>query len=223
MCNITSLYKNKGSRKDYNNCRGIFRVTVLRSIVDKLLYNDEYQSIDAHLTDSNVGARRSRDNIFVINTILNNTRKRNLKDTDIHIYDAEKCFDKLWAQECFNDIHENGFINVKLSLLHKVNNNAKVAIKTSTGITNRIAISNTIMQGTVWGSLLCTSTIDTLGKKCYEEPEKLYHYKGIPIPPLGMVDDILSVTNVEQTKIMNETINTFIESKKQKINVTKYT
>ena len=56
MCNITSLYKNKGSRKYYNNYRG---VTVLRSIVDKLIYNDEYQSIDEHLTDSNVGTRRS--------------------------------------------------------------------------------------------------------------------------------------------------------------------
>ena len=36
-----------------------------------------------------------------------------------------------------------------------------------------------------------------------------------------MVDDIISVTNVEQTKIMNETINTFIESKKLKLSETK--
>ena len=78
-CNITSLYKNKGSRKDFNNYRGIFRVTVIRSIVDKLIYNDEYHNIDEHLTDSNVGARKNqniRDNIFVINAILNNVKKR---------------------------------------------------------------------------------------------------------------------------------------------------
>ena len=102
--NITSLYKNKGSRKDFNNYRGIFRVTILRSILDKLIYYDEYETIDKHLTDSNVGARKNRnirDNIFVINAILNNVKKRNLKDTDITIYDAEKCFDKLWAKECF--------------------------------------------------------------------------------------------------------------------------
>ena len=36
QCNITSLYKHKGSRKDFNNYRGVFRVTVFRSI---LLYN----------------------------------------------------------------------------------------------------------------------------------------------------------------------------------------
>ena len=32
--NITSIYKNKGSRKDLNFYRGIFRATVLRSILD---------------------------------------------------------------------------------------------------------------------------------------------------------------------------------------------
>ena len=120
QCNITSLYKNKGSKKDFGNYRGIFRVTVIRSILDKLIYNDEYDNIDEHLTDSNVGVRRNRnirDNIFVMNAVLHNVRKRNLKDTDIQIYDAEKCFDKLWSKECFNDIFENGFNNDKFSIM----------------------------------------------------------------------------------------------------------
>jgi hypothetical protein len=73
-CNITSIYKKKGSRKDFSNYRGIFRVTILRSILDKLIYNDEYPNIDDNLTDSNVGARRQRnirDNIFVIHALTN--------------------------------------------------------------------------------------------------------------------------------------------------------
>ena len=57
-CNITSLFKSKGSRKDFNNYRGIFRVTVLRNILDKLIYNNEYPNIDSNLSDSNVGARK---------------------------------------------------------------------------------------------------------------------------------------------------------------------
>ena len=73
QCNITSLYKNKGSRKDFSNYRGIFCVTILRSILDKLIYNDEYSGIDNNLSDSNVGARKGRnirDNIVVINKAL---------------------------------------------------------------------------------------------------------------------------------------------------------
>ena len=82
LCNITSLYKNKGSRRDYNNYRGIFRVTTLRNILDKLIYNDESQNIDDNLTDSNVGARKNRnirDNIFVLNAITNNIKKTEFK------------------------------------------------------------------------------------------------------------------------------------------------
>ena len=44
-CNITSLYKNKGSKKDLNNDRGIFMLSVLRTILDKLLYMDSYDDI----------------------------------------------------------------------------------------------------------------------------------------------------------------------------------
>ena len=46
QCNITSIYKHKGSHKEFNSYRGVFRVTVLRSILDRLTYNDSYFSID---------------------------------------------------------------------------------------------------------------------------------------------------------------------------------
>ena len=72
QCNISSLYKRKATRKDVNNYKGIFRVTNIRSILYKLIYNDEYANIDENLTDINVGAMRNRnirENIFVINAI----------------------------------------------------------------------------------------------------------------------------------------------------------
>ena len=220
LCNVTSLYKNKGSRKDFENYRGIFRVTILRSILDRLIYNDEYPGIEENMSDSNVGARSKRnirDNIFVVNAITNSIVKRRLKGVDIQIYDAYKCFDKLWAKECFNDIFDNGFKNDKLPLLFKENIGAKVAIKTSNGITRRMDISEVIMQGTVWGSLFCTSTMDKLGKEAYTMPEHLYKYHGVPIPPLGMVDDVLTVSSVENTLKVNQLVNKFMEHKKLKL------
>ena len=36
-CNITSLYKHEGSHRDFNNYRGVFRVTVFRSVLDRLM------------------------------------------------------------------------------------------------------------------------------------------------------------------------------------------
>ena len=224
FCNITSLYKNKGSKKDFENYRGIFRVVILRSIMDKLIYNDQYPVIDSNLTDSNVGARKERnirDNIFVINAITNEAVKKKKEGIDIQIFDAYKCFDKLWTKECFNDIYECGFTNDKLPLLFAENVNAQVAVKTATGTTRRTTINEVVMQGTVWGSLMCTSSMDKLGKLSYKAPQNLYKYKDVPIPPLGMVDDIICVSSVEQTANMNKTINTFIEKKKLKLSETK--
>ena len=219
-CNITSLYKNKGPKKDFENYRGIFRVVSLRSILDKLIYNDEYPEIDENLTDSNVGARQDRnirDNIFIMNAILNEVVRKKKKGVDIQIFDVYKCFDKLWAQECFNDLFDNGFTSDKLPLLFYENVNAQVAVKTASGTTSRTSISEVVMQGTVWGSLMCTTTMDGIGKSAYDKPEILYKYKGVSIPPLGMVDDVLSVSSGENTTEINKLINTFIESKRLRL------
>ena len=121
-CNITCLYKNKGSRKDMNMNRGIFRVTIFRNILDRLIFNDEYETIDNNLTDSNVGGRRGRniqDNIFVVNAIINAVKKGDDEACDIIVTDVEKCFDALWAQECINTLYEYGLKNDKLVLLYE--------------------------------------------------------------------------------------------------------
>ena len=143
-CNITSLFKNKGSRKNLNFYRGIFRVSlsaqsVFRNILDKLIFNDEYETIDQNLTDSNVGGRKGRgirDNLFVINAITNSVKNGSDEPCDVQVFDVEKCFDSLWVQECVNTLYENGFNNDKLVLLYEETKNAKIAIKTPNGTTS---------------------------------------------------------------------------------------
>ena len=64
ICDISSIYKNKGDRNNFDNYRGIFRVPILRSILDRLIYNDEYPKMDENLSDSNVGARKGKINFL---------------------------------------------------------------------------------------------------------------------------------------------------------------
>ena len=50
------------------------------------------------------------------------------------------------------------------------------------------------MQGTVLGSIICTSVMDKLAKVFYANENLLYMYKQtVKIPVLGMVDDVLTV------------------------------
>ena len=199
---------------------------IFRSILERLIYNDEYNTIDQNLTDANVGARKKRnirDNLFVIYAIMNSVKRGNKESLDVCAYDAEKCFDALWTYECVNDLFEAGLQNDKLSLLFIINQNAQVAIKTSHGMTRRVTIPNIIMQGTVWGSLNCTTTMDKFAKMVYLNKTLLYKYKGqVDVPPLQMVDDILTVQKCGSTSsAMNDSVNAFIEQKKLKLSVKK--
>ena len=217
-CNISSIYK-KGKRNDFSNYRGVFRLTVLRSILDRLIYNDIYPTIDSALTDANVGARKGRnirDNLFVLNAITNSVTQGNEEACEIGIYDVDKCFDSLWAQDCVNDLYDTGCTDDKLVLIWLGTKNANVAVKTPHGISERVNIDNIIMQGGVLGSIQCTTSIDKLAKEVYGRPELLYKYKGVAdVPPLLMVDDILTINKCDSTaSAMNSTVNTFIESKK---------
>ena len=49
-----------------------------------------------------------------------------------------------------------------------------------------------------------------MGKECLEDSKYLYYYKGeVPIPPLGLVDDLLTISSCNfKTTLMNQFINT---------------
>ena len=226
IANITAIYKNKGPKNNFDSYRGIFRVPILRTILDRLIYNDSYDTIEEYLSDSNVGARRGRnvrDNIFTLNAITNSIINGNEDPVDIQLFDIEKCFDTLWVEECMNDLFDSGLQNDKLPLLYMGNQNAEIAIKNQTGITDRKSIKNIIMQGSIFGSLCCTVSMDKLGKHIYKDHDLIYRYKGkIDIPTLGMVDDVLAVQKCSnETVKQNAVINAFVVSKKLKLSKSK--
>ena len=73
--NISSFHKNKGKKNDdLNNNRGVFNVVEIRTILDKQILNDKYDTIDCSMGCSNIGARKGRnirDHLFVLNRVLN--------------------------------------------------------------------------------------------------------------------------------------------------------
>ena len=221
LCDITSIFK-KGSRSEFTNYRGIFRVIIYRSILDRLVYNDIYPEVDSNLSDANVGSRKGRnvrDNLFVLYAIMNSIKSGGEEACDIAVYDVIKCFDSLWAQECINDLWDAGCRDDKLKILALGNENARVAIRTPGGMTSRETISNIIMQGTVNAGLNCTSTMDKLAKSVYKDKSLVYKYKGVAeVPPLEMVDDVLTVSKCSITALtMNVIVNSFMENKKLKL------
>ena len=117
----------------------------------------------------------------------------------------------MWIEECLNDFYEGGLQNEKLALLYNINKNVKVAVKTPIGKTDRGSIHNVIIQGDVFGPLLCSKQVDSFGKECLEKSKYTYMYKGaVEIPPLGMVDDLLCISECGYKTTM---LNSFIRFK----------
>ena len=219
LCNISSIWKRIGPKNEFNSYRGIFRITVLRNILDRLTYNDEYPKTDKYLSDCNVEGRKGRsvqNNIFVLNAILNSIRKCTKEPHDVQVYNVEQCFDALRLEECINAMNEAGLQNNKLNLLYLTNAHAEVAIKVSTGITDRATIMKIEMQGTVWANMFCVVLLDKLGKFVYNNPRLLYYYnQEVAVPPLQMVDDVLSIQKCGRDSIqINQVIDSFMESEK---------
>ena len=160
----------------------MFNVVKLRSILDKLVYQDNYQIIDNNMSCSNIGARKHRnirDHLFVVNAVLNDVIQSKKENVDIQIYDVSKCFDKMWYEETANDIYEAGVSGDSFVLMANSNQNCNVAVKTPWGsVTDRVSLKRIEMQGTNPAPLKCSVQVDTLGKDCLAEGEGLYKYKG---------------------------------------------
>ena len=68
---VTTIPK-PGSKYLLTNERGIFKVSILRTILLRLLYNRNYSMVNANMSDSNIGARKGkscRNHIWVLNGI----------------------------------------------------------------------------------------------------------------------------------------------------------
>ena len=218
--NVTSFWKQKGKKSDLDNDRGVFNVSKVRSILDKLVYNDIYCTVDESMSCSNIGARKNRnirDHLFVINAILNEVKNdKNIEAIDIQIYDVTKCFDKLEYTNTAIDLFKAGVQNDKFIVIANSNKNCDMAVKTPWGKTDRVNLSKIEMQGTVLAGLKCSVSIDTIGKESMQnEHNILYKYKNCTsIPPLSLIDDILCVSQCSPKSVEScATIKAKIETK----------
>ena len=196
---VATIYKGKGEKCDLENDRGIFIVSIYRSILMRLVYLDCYDTLDASMSDSQVGGRKGksvRNHIWILNGIICDIlSKKSKTPVDLQIFDYKQCFDSLWIEDCMNDLYTGGLNDDKFAILHNVNKIAQVAIKTPVGKTTRGVIRDSIIQGDVLAPMVCGKTLDGIGKECLEYSKYIYEFKGmVEIPPLIMLDDLITIS-----------------------------
>ena len=108
-----------------------------------------------------------------------------------------------------DDLFEVGVKDDIFALIYEANRVNRVAVQTPNGLSRREEFREIVMQGDVLAPLISSLQVDTMGKECYEEKKHLFLCKNIvPISPLGMVDDLLTISECGyKTNLMNQYIN----------------
>ena len=179
--NICSIYKGRGEVTDIESERGIFLVSIFRTIFMKMVYKDKYDVIESSMSDSNIGARKRkniRNHIFVVNFVIHDVLSKKSKEPiDIMILDYKQMFDSECLFECLNDLYEAGVDDDIFALIYESNRENYVAVQTPNGLSRREAFKEIVMQGDVLAPLISSLQVDTIGKECLEDNKHLYYFK----------------------------------------------
>ena len=211
--NITTVPK-KGSRLILSNERGIFRVSIIRSILMNMIYESNYSVIDKQMSDCQMGGRRqksSKNNIFILNGIIHDVMSsKSQRPVVLQFYDYSQMFDSINLSEAISDIYDKGFDNDTLGLVYKSNCEVSMAVKTPHGLTDRQTVKDIVLQGDKFGSLLASVQVEKIGEESMKAGYQ-YLYKNIhPVGFLGMIDDIVGIT---EAGYKASQLNTFLNIK----------
>ena len=103
-------------------------------------------------------------------------------------------FDSINLEQAICDIYDNGVDDDALPLIYNANKEIQMAVKTPNGLSARQSIKNIVLQDDTWGSILASVQVDMIGRECVQDGH-FYLYKNVlPVGFLGLVDDIVGVT-----------------------------
>ena len=197
FANTTTVPK-KGSRILLKNERGIFRVSVVRSILMGLVYDMKYPDIDRKMSDCQMGGRKRKgckNNIFILNGLIHEVlSSKKMKPILLQFYDYSQMFDSIDLKEAISDIYDTGVDDDNLALLYRGNEEIHMAVKTANGLSERQIVRDCVLQGDTFGSILASVQLDKIGQECMEEGYFYLYKNTLPVGFLGLVDDIVGVT-----------------------------
>ena len=210
---ISTIFKNVGSKRNLVNFRGIFLASCLSKLFEKLLKNrteNEMKNVSKRQAGATPG-KCPADNTFLINACIDHAKYLNQSVT-ILFYDFKQCFDKLWLENCLISLWDVGIRNEWLPLTLELNNNAKVVCNTPYGPAAPFNVGRIVKQGTVLGSGLCGAQTAEYGADVVG-----FQIGDVNVKPPVFVDDI--AVPVQGThNIIDAHMKAVVFSKRKKIN-----
>ena len=214
---IVTLFKNKGSRKYLEYYRGIFLSNIITKIMEKLIKG----RIKLQLKKVNLlqaGSRENRspcDSLFLLHGVVDHAKYLN-KQIFLTFYDYTTCFDSLWLEYNMMALWDLGVRNELFALIFKLNETARIRVKTPFGLTDPFECRRIVKQGSVLSSNLCSSSTAQLIDR--NKAGGIYTGSFI-INDILYVDDTLDLNDdINETVLSHHEVEDFSKSKGLMVN-----
>ena len=99
----------------------------------------------------------------------------------------------LFALVTISVIYETGLDDDNMSLVYNANREIFMAINSPGGLTDRESVTDIVLQGETWSSLLASVQVDKIVKECQNAGIDYKYKENLSIGLLGLVDDLIGV------------------------------
>ena len=100
-------------------------------------------------------------------------------------------FDKLDTFFCLDQLYSCEIKGKVYRLIHEMNKNGRVKVKTPVGMTQSKDIDPSITQGSVESSVISSAGIGKGVNDAFSDSDGIVMFEGIPLPQQSFMDDIL--------------------------------
>ena len=189
------LYKGKGKRENLNDNRFIHCKEWFPRAAEGLVVQD---GLKRCLVDGSsiyqVGGQpghRPEEMVFVLKSLV--ARQRQLgKMVVLQCFDVQKFFDKEQMEDAVLTCLKRGADPKAVRLWHKLNQDTRIQVKTSAGMTEYGPVGPVVGQGTIGGALVSQAVLDDAVMEHFPlAGSPSLEYGSVPLAPLMWVDDML--------------------------------
>ena len=207
---IVTIFKNKGSRKLLEYYRGIFLSNIITKILEKVIKN-RIKPLLNKINPLQAGSQENKctcDSLFLVYGVIDHAKYLK-KQIFITLYDYSTCFDSIWLEDSMISLWDLGVRSDLFALVYKLNEVAKIRVKTPFGMTEEFDCPRIVKQGSVLSSNLCSSSTAQI---CDQ------NMMGGVYTGTFVINDVLYV---DDTTDLNDDINETVESNQEIVNFAK--
>ena len=160
---VTTIFKNKGTKKNPKYYRGVFLACVLYKIFEKIIKQRIKMNLEK-IDLSQAGGRNNKspaDSVFILNAVKDHALYLNCP-LYITFYDYTTCFDSLWLEDSMISLWNLGIQDRLFNLIYLMNEKCNIVVRTAHGTTSSIDCPKIVKQGTVLSGNLCTASTGEL-------------------------------------------------------------